>query len=342
MSQPVIEELRKLSLSQLRERIVSSKKALNRLSADDSIERKFYKNINKVTNDCIQHIKYVPDDFLSAEAMKNKRIEIYEKERLDAIKQKLDGMLFKMKHIIDVEEEIERRTGVGRRRTRKEEQDRRVIIERVLKQKITLREKLEKLRDILDEKELKRLVYCIEDVDDIENFMVSDAPKKMEFGVSNKWRARFFRREKDLIFLRLSLCMKIVHTAWKTGDFESSIRLFRNGRISDEDGEGIFNYKTGTLTFNGVLYHILPESPDLVDQAFSTHEGLFEKWKDFNRLFNLNGIDCVPEKDKCVSSEPKICMSHKDMIKDMDYHCLRPHYYFPTYGYIHSGNVPRF
>ncbi len=333
----------RMSNWQVEDKLETYKRKLSKLNDDDSVIMKFDKNIENIKADYTQYIEDCPYDVQNAETVKNNKLKASSKKKFNEVRKKLEILFNQIKDLQNIRDEIQRRSGKKvKQRTRKEEQERKLVIEKILREKIPLRQKLEKLEDILDEKERKRLVFCIEDVDDIERYMLSDNDKHMEFGVDNRWRARFFRRPKDLIFLRLSLCMKIVHTAWKGGDFESSINLFRNGKMSDEDGEGIFNYKKGTLTYKGILYNILPESPDLIDSAFDAHEGLFEKWKDFDKLFNINGVKCIPDKDKCVSSEPRICMSHKDIIMDMDYHCLRPHYYFPTYAYIHSGNVPKF
>lgn len=303
-----------------------------------------------IISDCDNQLQFIEDSYRGIDCTqeevkkaKEKQLGIIRKKKHVEIQHKLHLLFEKINDIRQLERIIQDRRGKRvKQRTRKEEQERKVIIERVLREKIPLRQKQDRLKDILDEKEMKRLIFCIEDIDDIENHMVNDDEEAVKFGVDNRWRARFFRRPKDLIFLRLSLCMKITHTVWKCGDFESSISLFRNGKISDKDGEGIFNYKKGTFTYKGIMYNILPEFPDLIERAFDAHEGLFEKWESFDKLFNINDVKCIPDKDKCVSLEPRICMSHRDIIDDMDYHCLRPHYYFPTYAYIRSGNVPKF
>lgn len=325
-----------LSTDRLRNNLQACRKKLAKLNSDNSDILYCYNQFTLI-EDSYRDIDCTQEEVKKA---KEKQLGIIRKKKYVEIQHKLHLLFEKINYIRQLERIIQDRT--ENKRTRKEEQERKLVIEKVLREKIPLMQKLEKLEDVLDEKERKRLIFCIEDVDDIERHMVSDNEKHMEFGVENRWRARFFRRPKDLIFLRLSLCMKIAHTVWKVGDFESSINLFRNGKMSDEDGEGILNYKKGTLTYKGIMYAILPESPNLIDSAFEAHEGLFEKWKDFDKLFNINGVKCIPDKDKCVSSEPRICMSHKHIIMDMDYHCLRPHYYFPTYAYIHSGNVPKF
>ncbi len=332
----------RMSHTQVKDKLDSFRSKLSKLNCDDSSIVKFDKNIQDVKADYEQYIKDAPDDIVQAELMKKKRINVYKKKKFEEIKKKLETLFKHIEDIKIIREELKRRNDNKSKRTRKEEEERKTVIDRICREKITLREKLAKLEDILDENELKTLMYGIEEVEEAEEFMISDHPKKIDFGITNRWRARFYRRPKDLIFLRLSLCMKIVHTVWKCGDFDASVLLFRNGKMSDEDGEGIFNYKKGTLTYKGVLYNLLPESPDLIDRAFQTHEGLFDKWKDFDNLFNINGVKCVPDKDKCTSSEPRICMSHRDIFHDMDYHFVRPDYYFPTYRFLHTGYKGKF